>query len=150
MSQNSQLLADAIRLRDVGYLRICFVRHYNEPLAEILRRCGLNTEHWPDPAQPPLHAVDFAKAQAIIAQLLRQDLAYGSETAAAPQAQALAAQLLAPFAVAGSVFYTNGIWGEDVSQGPQQWCEMTDATFDGGVIAVAPQLAVCIWVEDED
>lgn len=66
--------------------------------------------------------------------------------------QTLAASLAADWlAITGSdaTYFTNGTWGQPAAQSTG-WQPISNATFDAGIIAVAPQVSAILWVEDED
>ncbi len=51
-------------------------------------------------------------------------------------------------------FLINADWSEYFAprQGPYGfgWNNLTESTFDAGVVAVGQRYASCVWVEDED
>lgn len=53
------------------------------------------------------------------------------------QAEQLTAEFLEQFGAQARYFTNN-------------WCSVTDATFDTGVIVIGALQSGCLWVEDED
>jgi hypothetical protein len=81
--------------------------------------------------------IDETSAREAVLRLLHIDLAYDAEVMPKIQAEQLSARFFDQFGV-GSRYFTNN------------WCPVTDATFDEGVLVTGPDLSGCFWVEDED
>lgn len=47
-------------------------------------------------------------------------------------------------------FFSNGLWHARAITNPFTWTGISDATFDGGVIGMSPDIAFILWVEEED
>ncbi len=109
-------------------------------MANALLRFGLK------PDADALHIVKRIQAAKILAHLLWKDLAYGAEIMPFEEATALARMFIEGHSESGTKFYVNADW----SRSSFGWSGLTDATFDGGVIAVSASVASCVWVEDED
>ena len=100
--------------------------------------------------------VDRATAKMILNILLKEDMAYSWERLPDPITRKEADQFVSNFSEAAK-FFTNGTWeaipreSEDwrVGYGPQ-WHPATDATFDGGVLALDAESSGLLWLEDED
>lgn len=131
---------DIVKRRRTGYMRVCFLTYYGEPLSEMLKRFGLATDC-------QLVNIERHAAIEVLTTCLRRDLAYGAELMPGADAQGFAFWLLEQFQTEESAFYTNGNWQSDLEIG---WTPCTTSTFDGGVIATCGGLAACIWFEDED
>ncbi|RYD60919.1 MAG: hypothetical protein EOP83_18290 [Verrucomicrobiaceae bacterium] len=95
-------------------------------------------------------------AESILLELLRKDMAFSSPRLEEPVVRAGVDEFLASFS-AESRFFTNGNWEmgwirskhSSTSFGPE-WSPTTDATFDGGVIAIDTWRSGILWLEDED
>jgi hypothetical protein len=97
------------------------------------------------------HTIDRAEAVRAVAAILHRDLAYGIELMPLETAQDLAQRFVQIFAAHESQFYTNGDWGRVTDpRAGVSWRPATDATFDGGVLVLSPELAGCVWCCDED
>jgi len=99
--------------------------------------------------------VDRDTACLALESILAKDLAYKLEAMPASEAEAIANQFVRLFSK-GSRFFTNGTWHSGWQEtspitavGPS-WMAISDATFDGGVVAFDDKSIGMIWVEDED
>jgi hypothetical protein len=100
--------------------------------------------------------IDRVTAQTILCRLLREDMAFSSPRIPEPAAQAEAHGFLSEF-TSDARFYTNGNWEDGwtnsrfggASLGPD-WHPATEATFDGGVLALDTESSGVLWLEDED
>ncbi|NTX26099.1 hypothetical protein HT746_02880 [Burkholderia pyrrocinia] len=81
--------------------------------------------------------IDESTARYFIAEVLHRDQAYRAELMTVAQAEQLTAEFLDQFGVQAQYFTNN-------------WCSVTDATFDAGVLVIGALLSGCLWVEDED
>jgi len=134
-----------IERRKFGIVRCCSTQpDRNERLANILLRFGLKSE------EHALHVVKRIHAAKILAHLLWKDLAYHSETMPFDIATDLARMFVEDHSESGTKFYVNADWSRYHQMRAFSWSGLTDATFDGGVIAITPTIASCVWVEDED
>jgi hypothetical protein len=67
-----------------------------------------------------------------------------------------AAQLAAEFIesqLPDTRFFVNADWTAyfyDAKSTGFSWANLTDATFDAGVVAISDRFASCVWAEDED
>jgi hypothetical protein len=101
-------------------------------------------------------AIDRKTSERVLFALLIEDMAFSSPRLSTEEAEEAISSFLSPF-TSGARFYTNGSWeagwtrSEDgrASYGPD-WEPATDATFDGGVIALDDSRAAVLWLEDED
>jgi hypothetical protein len=93
-----------------------------------------------------VYIVKRIQAAKILAHLLWKDLAYGSENMPFAKATDLARMFVEDHGGSGAKFYVNADW----SRTSVSYSGLTDATFDGGVIAISQNFASCVWVEDED
>jgi hypothetical protein len=96
--------------------------------------------------------VDEALARGILVGILHRDLAYGARIMSLARAEELAGEVLLKFGRPGSRFFTNGEFKQDAGAGLvlSKWDPATTATFDTGVLIVAPGESACIWVAEED
>ncbi|WP_124479439.1 hypothetical protein [Burkholderia stagnalis] len=81
--------------------------------------------------------IDESEARCCIAEVLHRDQAYRAELMTVAQAEQLTAEFLEQFGAQARYFTNN-------------WCSVTDATFDTGVIVIGALQSGCLWVEDED
>jgi hypothetical protein len=111
---------------------------------EVASRFGLRTG-------PGIYApVDRAEAERALAHILSTPFFTGPtlwRDEAAPIARAVL-ELVGDEAV----HYTNGTFGVESVEPSHRaaFSSATDATFDGGVIAIGTTRAICVWVEEED
>ncbi|MBC7501190.1 MAG: hypothetical protein H7315_11935 [Herminiimonas sp.] len=131
--------------RHVGLTRCIFARVDNTNLLDVCARFGLLA------AQNGLHEVGIAKAQMVLETLLAKDMAYDLEIMPAERARGLACNFTETHASADIRFFSNGDWPARAgTSAPFSSTSLTNATFDGGVIAVGGDFVSCIWFEDED
>src|SRR5262249_45338630 len=97
-------------------------------VAELAREFGLRE------GQECYREIDEPSARESVQRLLHRDLAYSAEIMPEGQAKQLAERFFAQFGT-GARFFTNN------------WCPVTDATFDEGVLVIGPQRSGCMWVE---
>ena len=96
--------------------------------------------------------IDAAEARSVLAAVLAEDMAYGSPLMPRAAAEHLAREFIGLFGREQVRFYTNGEWGRPRAAphlGPG-WVPVTDATFDTGVLVLAPGRIGCAWFMDED
>jgi hypothetical protein len=102
------------------------------------------------PEPEGLKEIDTSTAEKIIEAILWKDLAYGAEIMPKEQASKYALWFVEQYSSQECKLYTNGDWVNYHQKSSNGWHPLTDATFDGGIIIVHPQYAICIWVQDED
>jgi hypothetical protein len=130
-----------IEQRNVGFVRCCSTSpDENGRMSNVLSRFGLK------PEEHALHPFKRIQAGKILAHLLWKDLAYDSEIMPHDKAITLAGLFIEDHSESGTKFYANADW----SRKPTSYSGLTDATFDGGIIAVSDLMVSCVWVEDED
>ena len=137
------IIVDIMKERNSGLLRICFVKQWpGSSVSDAAKQMGLNA----DPAT--YQSLSSDDATSIITWILHKDLAYGQEIIPADRARRRALSLVQSLPSSAS-FYYNGNAPKDlgISIG---WSPATDATFDGGIIALCGEFCFGIWVEDED
>lgn len=96
--------------------------------------------------------IDASQAVSVLQRVIHCDLAYGVELVPPAQARRLAVAFVQAAGGPGARFFTNGSHGlptPSVACGVS-WSPATDATFDTGILVLAPQRAACLWFEDED
>ena len=136
-------IIDILKGRNTGLIRICFVTQSpRSSLSDAARQMGLNA----DPAT--YQSLSSDQAISIITWILHKDIAYRQELIPADLARKRALSLVESLPPS-AVFYFNGHAPDDlnISLG---WNPATNATFDGGVIALCGEFCFGIWVEDED
>lgn len=130
--------------RTVGVSRCTYAHTFNTDLNYILLLFGLL------PKIADLMAISAIKAEGILATLLWKDMAYSAEIISLEYAQQLARHFVMT-QKAGTKFFSNADWQASLDHSNGfGWTPFTDATYDGGVIAVGSNYASCIWFEDED
>lgn len=137
-------LADILKKRDCGFLRITSIRNYNYDLNIVLNNLGFVSD------LKYLREIDHADATLVIKEILWKDLAYGSEMMSEKEAHDAAIELIDTYSEQGTEFYTNGDWVNYHSKSGCSFSPLTEATFDAGVIIRSQEFAACIWVQDED
>jgi hypothetical protein len=113
-------------------------------------RCGLR------PGEG-LRAVERERGERMAMSILERDLAYRDELMSPEDAMALVRRMMriADGGVRPCFLFTNGSLADppdpaSPSPSPRSWTPMTGATFDTGLVVVAPPLVSLLWVEDED
>jgi hypothetical protein len=91
--------------------------------------------------------VDEERAVNVLTTLLNCSFMGQRECIPLPRARELATAFVADAGGSAAAFYTNGPWDE--SQ-PTSFTALTDAVFDGGLIAIGPSIAACVWIEEDD
>jgi hypothetical protein len=92
------------------------------------------------------------EAVSVLCAVIGKDMAYQSELMPPQEANTLAKEFVHQFAGDRAKFYTNGEYGkprQSQTVGPS-WMPATEATFDTGVLVVAPERIGCAWFMDED
>ena len=95
-------------------------------------------------------------AAAVLVALLREDMAYSLRRLEDPQVRAAIDDFLGAFSLSAR-FFTNGNWEVGWTRSKHgscsfapKWTPATDATFDGGIIAIDTNSSGILWLEDED
>ena len=100
--------------------------------------------------------VDEPAALAILQRLLHEDMAYNSELMSVADAEFLANTFIELFRKQNGRYFSNGNWHlphEEIEPNVLAhpgWTPATDATFDGGILAIGDSSSGCVWFEDED
>lgn len=133
--------------RDAGMIHCASVNLWGVPsLAQVLMMLGL-------PEKPEaLEEVSGEKARAILEAVLAHDMAYKSEAMPRNRAAQLASEFIES-QLPETRFFVNADWTVyfyDAKSKGFSWTNLTDATFDAGVVAISDRFASCIWAEDED
>jgi hypothetical protein len=142
------LCHEIVTARKYGAVRCGLSAQASPTVAELATEFGLLA----DPAK--YVEISSASARSILELLLTHDMAYGVEIMPAARATELTERFLAQFGADGVRYYTNAVFDKTQPAGPPwssaRWTPMTTATFDSGVLIMAPELSGCVWVEDED
>jgi hypothetical protein len=100
--------------------------------------------------------IDREAAEAVLRFILSHDLAFSSLRLPEPTVLDVIQDFIGRFSLSAQ-FYTNGSWAEGYRSAPNtttsfgpEWQPLTDATFDGGVVALDSERAGLLWIEDED
>ena len=139
-------LERAVSLRDCG--RVVFgIRDWRPlTLGLVAAEFGLSS------AANVYEEILREEATAVLTAVLHKDMAYNCEIMLLEQANALAADVISLFEANGARFFTNGGYGRprlNPNVGPG-WMAATEATFDTGVLVLAPSSCACLWFMDED
>jgi hypothetical protein len=122
---------DIKRLRDCGEV-CCGALPYSAPTpATVAKAFKLRDD------DSCYREIDKGTAHSLIAEVLHRDQAYGVEMMTAAQAEQLTGTFFEQFGAQARYFTNN-------------WCPVTNATFDAGVIVIGALRSGCLWVEDED
>ena len=126
----------------------CVHRPFATPV-DAAREFGLRAD------ERAFKPIDRIRARAILRYLLRFDLAYGSDLMTDEKAEETIVSLM-EMLPNNTRFFTNGNWdnrstiGEHHIASGTQWVPATECTIDGGVLALADNIAACVWFGDED
>lgn len=129
------------RERKSGFVRCSCVTVIKQPLAGLLAVFGLRLE------EQRMIQLDANSAKVVLATLLGRSFIGHGDCIPGARAQELADAFVADVGGQSATFYTNGDWQEPM---PRSWTPLTDAVFDGGVIAIGPTIAACVWIEEDD
>jgi cell wall assembly regulator SMI1 len=83
-------------------------------------------------------------------------MAHPSELMSIDDAEALAKAFIELFSTQNGRYFSNGNWHLPYDQiepavwAHPGWTPATDATFDGGILALGELSSGCVWFEDED
>lgn len=140
---------EIIAARIYGFVR-CGVSSQPSPtVQELAREFGLRD----DPSC--YKEIGVSSARRLVRLVLHRDLAYNVEIMSESRAAELTDKFFAQFDP-GARYFTNGTFherprriNESVTAGAS-WDAVTEATFDTGVLTIAPKCSGCLWVEDED
>jgi len=142
---SGQVICGSITEDQYQFLGVTSIEH-SESVSAIAAAFGLSSD-----AKCYLE-IDAELARTILANILHRDQAYHSQIMSLERAEELASQFMQEFGRPPCRFFTNwnfeqradGLlymtWGWDV----------TDATFNTGVLVLGLQKSACVWIEDED
>lgn len=117
-----------------------------ESIAQAAKQFGL------DPFLDTYFEVSPREAEAVLAAVLIEDMAYHNELVPRELAAQLSREFIGQFISEDAKFYTNGEFGQPKNMpgvGPS-WSPATGATFDTGVLVISPTRIACAWFMDED
>jgi hypothetical protein len=122
--------------RRYGVVR-CGVSSLTAPtVSELDREFGLR------PNESCYREIDEATARASVLRPLHRDMAYDAEVMPLGQAGRLTDCFFAQFGE-GSTSFSNKFFTNN-------WCSVTHATFEEGVLILGQDSCGCLWVEDKD
>lgn len=133
--------AQAPRERKYGICRCSCVNATGLSLVGVLGVFGLNQR------DDLLKEVSSEVARASLICLLGTSFVGGLECMPRELAGELADAFLKDLEQDRSKFYSNGDW---VNSPWSSWNPFTDSVFDGGILIYGPQIAGCVWVEEDD
>ena len=100
--------------------------------------------------------VDRSNAIQILRNLLAESMAHQSPRLEPDQVTLAIDQFMSSF-TEGAAFFTNGTWETGPQKGKHSntvfgpdWEPVTQATFDGGIVALGLGIFGILWIEDED
>jgi hypothetical protein len=129
------------RERKSGFVRCSCVTATKQPLAGLLAVFGLRLE------EQRMIQLDAKSAKIVLVTFLSRSFAGHGDCIPSARAQELADAFVADVGGQAATFYTNGYWEEPT---PRSWTPLTDAVFDGGLIAIGSSIAACVWIEEDD
>jgi hypothetical protein len=133
--------------RDAGAVRCSCMRVWGGVgVGPVLSAFGLHSK--PD----GLLEVAAEKAHSILAAILSRDLAYKNHAMTRSRADELAREFVSA-QEPGAKFFSNADWSQYFDRPiPSSfgWNNLTESTFDAGLLAIGERFASCVWVEDED
>ena len=91
--------------------------------------------------------IDATRAKNVLALQLSRSFVGHQPCMPRARAEELADAFVADAGGQAATFYTNGDWDEAM---PRSWTPLTESVFDGGVIAIGPSIAACVWIEEDD
>ncbi|RBP40446.1 hypothetical protein DES53_108153 [Roseimicrobium gellanilyticum] len=128
----SKPIAMALHLRVVPG---CFASVDDAAMAVGLKPIGTSWEE-----------VDRSNAEIVLATILGEYMSFNLPRLDASMV-ALSIREFLDACPADGRFFTNGDWGRGTNRG---WMPATEATFDGGILALGATAAGVFWLEDED
>lgn len=137
-------ISDIIEKRNCGDLKLAVSINWDYSLSEILSSFGLSSD------ESGLKEVSKGTAAEIIKALLYKSLAYDMEIMPEADAAEYAENLIALMAPDDAIFYTNADWHLYHQENSSEYAPFTEATFDGGIIALGEYSVMCFWVEEDD
>jgi hypothetical protein len=137
---------DVTEHRSVGTVRVEFRRVSGAATASAVSVATAFVETLALKAPDRWTDLDAGQALDAATRILHLDLAYSGPVMKVELAKGLAARFL-ECCGRGAVFFTNGALA---LTGTGAWSPLTDATFDAGIVGVAPGRVGLLWVEDED
>lgn len=145
MADADDIVAEVRALRRAGHVRGgALPQGFDSPEAAA-RSFGLAG------AQGIYREIDAAQAVSVLQRVIHGDLAYGVELVPPARAQRLAIAFVQAAGGPGARYFTNGSPGlPNPSVAGASWSPATDATFDTGLLVLAPTRTACLWFEDED
>lgn len=129
------------RERKYGITRCCCVGTSDLSPVGLLTVFGLSQR------EDLLVEISADSAREILSRLLCSSFVGHFESMPPRHAHELASEFVSEIASEGVRFYSNGLW---TSPGPPSWNPLTDAVYDGGVIAMGPEISACVWIEEDD
>ncbi|MFT6910439.1 MAG: hypothetical protein ACJAS1_007168 [Oleiphilaceae bacterium] len=137
-------IAQIIKERNGGYLRVDSRRVYNSSLEQVMGLFGL------EPNSKLLEECDIDYAIEVVKTILWRDLAYNTEMVPEETALERATFLVNQFYEVESKLFTNGDFKDYHVQSTSSFNPLTNATFSAGIIILNSGYAACILAEDED
>ena len=96
-------------------------------------------------------AISREASREVLEDILAQDFVFGRCRLAQEDTVRATNEFLEAFPEE-ALFFTNGVWIANANGHRQlsEWSPATDATFDSGILVLAPGQIGVVWVEDED
>lgn len=137
-------IPEIIYRRRYGRTRINFSNEWYDDLNELLVLNGLI------PEKERLKNIEYSQAKNIVTFLLNRGVAYDEEFMPLEDAEKYTNYLFEDLAKDNCDCYTNGEWDKYRESNGFSWNNMTESTFDGGVLITSKYLHLCFWIEEED
>ena len=133
--------------RPTGRTSIRFVQRCGKVVPDVLKDLGLNE------SGGELRIIDLLTAKSILREIFQHDLQYWGEVMPQELATEHAENIISLIYRENSQIYTNGPWEElqvlRHSTG-YSFSNLTDSTFDAGIVVISDDYAAAVLVEEED
>ncbi|MFT4761458.1 MAG: hypothetical protein ACI9XO_003658 [Paraglaciecola sp.] len=137
-------VSEILNRRRYGRTRINYINEWYGDLNELLALNGLVAE------KERLKKVEFSQAMNIVTFLLNRGVAYDEEFMPLKDAAKYTKFLFEDLIADKCECYTNGDWDKYNETNGFGFHNMTESTFDGGVLVTSQYLHFCFWIEEED
>jgi len=137
-------IQEIIKKRRCGRTRINYVNELYGDINELLKLNGLS------PEKESLIEIGYKQAKQIVVSLLNYGVAYKEEFMSTQLANEYADFLFEDLDELQSKCFTNGEWNKYYDTNGFGFNNLTNATFDGGVLVTTNDLHFCFWIEEED
>ena len=137
-------IQEIINKRRYGRIRINYVNELYSDINELLKLNGLL------PEKENLIEIEYKQAKQIVVSLLNYGVAYKEEFMSIELANKYANFLFEDLDEINNKCFTNGEWNKYYETNDFGFNNLTESTFDGGVLVTTNNLHFCFWIEEED